>query len=133
MHGTSPAFQARVVYESLGSDWPFTSVIEMHLLGGYVVSTPEYFILARPVDSTADEARILNPLISFSKPDAWFIFAYAGDISRAWDYFPVFYPKVGWQRANRPIRFYPMENIIRKVKNVNTRTATAAASAGGSR
>lgn len=116
-HGiTSPAYLASRAYREYNtSDFNFTQLVDMHLVGGYVVSTPAYFILARPVYTGAHEDLILDPAYTFDYINAWFIFLFAGDISRAWDYFPIALPYVGWQRNNRPIKFLPMLTVKRKV------------------
>jgi hypothetical protein len=114
-HGRfSPAFLAALQYRDIPGDYDFIEAVEAHLVSGYVVATPDYFILARPVERSAPSWQILNPVHRFESPDTWFIYLMAGAIKSCWNYYPVPYEWVGWQRRGGSLRFYSMEQIQRK-------------------
>lgn len=113
----SPAYRAAVDYGRAPGDFTFHEALEAHLVNGYVVSSPDVFILARPVDRTAPSELLTNPAYTFQDPDAWFIYLMAGDVFSCWHYYPIHYNWVGWQRRGNEIRFYPMEQIKRKAQH----------------
>lgn len=115
-HGrTSPAWLAKAAWDRLETDWTFAQIVEMHMLYGWVVSTPQYFILARPVDRCASEAEILDPVKVFEQPNAWFVWLMAGRVDFAWQYYPIPYRWVGWQRGDRPITWWKMDRVRGKI------------------
>lgn len=117
-HGRmSPAFRAAWEYRRLPGDFTFDEAVEAHFVCGYVVATPEIFILARPVERAGAEADILNPTFQFGNPDAWFIYLMAGRVDYCWQYYPVPYQWAGWQRRGKALRFYSMDQIQRKARH----------------
>lgn len=119
----SPAELAAQLYQDPG-DVSFRELVEAHLLGGYVHSTPEGFVLARPVDSKADEADIVNPWVIFPREqcDTWWIYLAAGDLASLLPLFPYPLPFIGWQRCfkgGEHLKFYRFESarkaLTRKV------------------
>ncbi len=104
--------EAAKVYEREPCARTFQEDLEMHLLVGFVLSTPTHFIMARPVDRYAAHEDIISPSIPF-RPEAcncWHIYLAAGDMRQFWDFYPVRYPWVSWEKRNR-LRFYPMDAI----------------------
>ena len=67
-------------------DEDFYLDLHSHLAQCYVHSTPECFIMGRPVNSKASEEMIKNPLVPHSDPDCWFIFEMAGDLGACLEY-----------------------------------------------
>lgn len=111
-HHINPIFDAMQVYKTEPCARTFQEDMELHLISGYVVSTPDYFVMARPVNKDADPARIVDPNVMFNKEewDCWHIYLYAGDIVKAWDKDTLHLPFVSFERKNR-LRIYPMERI----------------------
>lgn len=81
----------------------FARELDYFLCNGFVLSTPWVFILARQVRHDADINDMADVRIVFepSACDAWFISFASGNLLRFWDYFPIEYPWVVWQRNNR--------------------------------
>ena len=89
----------------------------MHQVSGYVIDTPEAFLMGRGVDRYQDEEVIRCPHVIFprSRQNAWFIWAFAGDISLMGVLAPYELPYVGWARRNGPIRWYESGRVLETV------------------
>ena len=113
----SPFNRAGEVYDHEPCARSFVLDVTLHLRGGYVFSTPEYFIMGRGVDSTADIELILNPEFIFPRvaQDAWWVYLCAGDglgeLVRLMPYPLAF---VGWERGNIP-RFYRLDSVLSRI------------------
>src|ERR1043165_6791482 len=85
----------------LGSDW--LDALEAHLLNGFVFSTPEAFLMGRPVPRGAE---LLDPWQSWPREecDAWFVWIGVGRAARLLSLMPYPLPWVGWERPRRPRR-----------------------------
>ena len=68
----------------------FHQVLDLHLLNGYVHSTPDYFIMARPVNMRAPKADIINPHFIFQNNEwnCWFVYFYTGNIKNVFTNMP---------------------------------------------
>jgi hypothetical protein len=109
----SPIEQAMAVYQKEACARTFDEDLHLHLEHGFVFSTPEFFIMGRPVKSTEEPKYIVNPVIYFTDDcDCWHIYLMAGDCSKAWDIMPYPLPLFSFERRNE-LRFYPMERIRR--------------------
>lgn len=78
--------------------------------GGWVFSTPEIFMMGRPVLRCAPVESILNPNVRFWNYDTWMVHGAAGNLRRFFDYEPVPLPWIAFQRRN-VLRFWPRERI----------------------
>lgn len=96
----------------------FTEDVELHLLHGFVHSTPAYFIMGRPVPRHAAPALIVDPAVLFPREqcDAWMVYLAAGDLGRAWDVLPWPLPWLVFERGNE-LRFVPLDAIKRLSTN----------------
>lgn len=65
----TPVEQAALVYSREWCASTFREDLEAHLITGYVHSTPEAFVMVRPVSSTADESLILDPWHRFEREE----------------------------------------------------------------
>jgi len=113
----TPVERAALLYEDIAD---FRRDLEAHLLQGYVHSTPEAFVMARPVCATAPEVEIVNPWHAFPRErwDAWWIWLAAGDLASLMPLFPYELPCIGWQRCwkGRPnMKFYSMKAIKKRL------------------
>lgn len=77
-----------------------------HLIGGYVISTPEVFLLFRPVDSRRPDL-FDDPWAVFEEVDTWFCYLAAGDLSQFGRFMPYPLPFVAWNRKNS-LRFHTL-------------------------
>lgn len=110
----SPFEQAAAVYEHEPCARSFADDLKLHLLHGFVFSTPHYFIMGKPVVRGAQTALIVNPGCIFAWPecDCWHIYLMAGDPSPAWQIMPWPLPWFSWERKNE-LRYYSAERIKR--------------------
>ena len=112
----SPAEQAAAVYEREPCARTFEEDLEAHLLHGWVVSTPQFFVMARPVDSAAQPACIVNPWHRFPPEacDTWHIYLAAGDLCAALQWLPHPLPKIAFERRNI-LRYYRLESLTQLI------------------
>jgi len=98
----------------------FRSDLEAHLLHGYVWSTPEWFVMARPVASDGDHDQIKDAWHVFDPFDCWHIFAYAnttphnlrGLVEKFLRLMPYELPLVSWEREkDNDLRFYNLKRF----------------------
>lgn len=110
-----PFDQVADLYRQYRCSRTFDEDICAHIETGYVVSTPEYFMLGRAVDRWADPALICNPWHAFPVADqnAWLCYAFAGCQSKLLTLAPFRLSWVGWQRRGKALRFYRTEQFIR--------------------
>jgi hypothetical protein len=115
----TPAEKAAVVYTVEPCARTFEQDLALHLLNGYVYSSPEYFVLARPVWAGAPEEEILDPECVWPVEvcNCWWIYLFSGDLAEAVKLFPFRLALIGWERENKP-RLYDFEKGIRKVSKV---------------
>ncbi|WP_367871828.1 hypothetical protein [Luteolibacter sp. Populi] len=97
----SPFERAARAHLSLGSDWSFAEVVEAHAGSGYVLVTPEVFLLGRAVNSDWSDAELCDPHLWSAEPDCWHVWLLAGDASRAWGLLPYELPWVSFHRRGR--------------------------------
>lgn len=109
-----PVEKAAEVYQREGCARTFRQDLEAHLLNGFVFSRPDFFIMGRPVISTADQALIVDPSHRFpsAECDCWHIYLFAGNMIRAWAIMPWELPLFSFERKNE-LRFYPVSAIRR--------------------
>jgi len=100
----TPYQQACQVYETEPCARTFEEDLVAHLQNGHVISTPELFLMFRPVDSGRQE-EIVDPHISFQKTDTWHVYLASGDASQFSSHFPYPLPFVSFERKN-VLRFY---------------------------
>lgn len=110
-----PVEQAKAVYDREWCARPFEEDLRLHLLNGYVFSTPEVFVMGRPVDSAARPALIVDPSVRFDDPDAWLVYLLAGNLREALRFIPYPLPKIGLERGNI-LRFHWFADFTRRIE-----------------
>lgn len=108
----TPFDKAASIYESESCANTFEHDLLAHHQHGYVFSTPESFIMGRPVMRSASPVELFDITFKFPRAvhDAWLVWAYAGDIAHALRFLPYRLPWVIFQRKNE-LRTYPMERF----------------------
>jgi hypothetical protein len=111
---STPYEQAKAVYAKEHNARSFEEDLHWHLLNGYVISRPDFFVMGRHVDSKAPPGLIVNPSWLFHPDtcDCWHVYLFAGDIARAFGIMPWELPLVSFERRN-DLRFYPLASIRR--------------------
>lgn len=110
----NPIAKARAVYDREACARSFEEDLEAHLLHGWVISTPDMFIMGRPVLKTAP-AHILDPWWPFGdEADCWHVWLAAGDLRAMWAHLPFPLPWISFERDNA-LRFYKFESLRKKI------------------
>ena len=108
----TPYEQAVLVYACEPCARSFEDDLRLHMMYGYVVSTPDVFLMGRPVEKNADETLIKDPAYKFYNPDTWLVYLAAGDMAKFFDYEPYPLPWMAWERQN-VLRFHRREHVYR--------------------
>lgn len=110
----TPYEQAREVYAKEPCARTFEVDLRHHLLAGFVFSTPEFFIMGRPVIKGSNRDWIVNPEYRFARKDCdcWHVYLMAGNPSAAWSIMPWPLPWFSFERRN-DLRFYESPRIQR--------------------
>lgn len=89
----------------------FRDDLAAHLVNGYVFSTPEDFVMARPVNLSAPHVAIVNPWHSFEHedPNAWLVYAAAGSRQNVLAFLPYPLEYLAWHRRGGPLRVYKLD------------------------
>ncbi|HVU38092.1 MAG TPA: hypothetical protein VHC95_07135 [Opitutales bacterium] len=116
----TPIQQAVKAYESLGRN--FAEDHGAYLEFGYVVSTPNWFVMARPVNLaqparwlTVDDLNSTFP--NCPEAEAWYVqFACGrGALRRFMQHLPFWLPKICWKRSlkkpHSPLRIYRLDRL----------------------
>ena len=106
----NPIMDASRVYQKEECARTFDIDLILHLKHGYVFSTPEAFMMIRPVRTDSDYEKITDPEYNYEEPDAWLVYLAAGDLKMLWKYEPWPLPMIGFERENE-IRFYKRERF----------------------
>lgn len=102
----TPYQQARQVYETEPCARTFEEDLIAHFENGYVISTPEVFLMFRPVRHDWPEVHIVDAnLRNCTQGDTWHVYLAAGDASQFASHFPYKLPFVSFERKNE-LRFY---------------------------
>jgi hypothetical protein len=98
----------------------FEEDIRLHRVTGYVIETEDVFLMGRPVRHDVPVEAILCPHVSFAREecDAWFIWAFCGNIKAMLELAPYPLPLVGWARRNGRVKWYWCEDVIRRVSGL---------------
>ena len=104
----NPYLSAHAAYISAERELSWSEALEIHLQHGAVISTPEAFVMARPVYASWPEENHLDPfLIAPPTLGAWHVWAAAGDvhellrIARLYNVRSITFQRHGQQRLRR--------------------------------
>lgn len=101
--------------KQLPHEWSFECVEQSHLLAGYCVSTPEYYVCARPV--IKGDVRMDNPMRQFNleQCDCWFVWMAGGDLRLLWTILPHDLQWVAFYRhGTGRVRYYDTDKLRRR-------------------
>ena len=104
------------VYDSEECARTFHEDLALHLMHGFVFSTPEVFVMGRAVSSQAHEDLIVDASYCFEswQCDCWHVYLLAGSMVNAWRLMPYPLPMFSLERKNE-LRFYKFADIARHV------------------
>jgi hypothetical protein len=96
----------------------FEQDLGYYLMNGYVFSTPDRFLMAKPVRKSFGE-KDWHP----DNPDAWYVHYASGKKSLQWfiEQAPFYLPFIAWKRSKsvdtESERFYPTSRLFKILKN----------------
>jgi hypothetical protein len=111
----SPYARMAGKYRESPQELPFGYYVSWHMVHGFVFSTPDYFIMGRPVRRGTDftDRLFIEPRES---ADAWYVHAMSGDVSAVWGILPYPLPFIAFERVRvgkRELTIVPLERIRR--------------------
>lgn len=119
----SPIDKVRALYTDK-SPRTFEEDLTAHFNHGYVFSTPEYFLMARPVWHEATQEAINNVWKTFHPVlwDTWYIYAFAlrhdgglaGLVKNLLTHMPFYLPLVAWERSGDALSFFSTDKLFHK-------------------
>ena len=119
----SPLDKVRALYTT-ESPRTFEEDLTAHFNHGYVFSTPEYFLMARPVFSEASQHEINDVYQTFNPSfwDTWYIYAFAlredqglqGLVKNLLTHMPFYLPLVAWERSGQFLSFFSTDKLFTK-------------------
>jgi len=110
----TPYAAARLVYDVEPCAHTFDEDLVQLCTTGWVCSSPEVFIMGRPVFASAEPALIVDSSYSFPEEvwNCWHIHLYAGNLAKAFDIEPYHFPWISFERKNK-LRFWDRAKIHR--------------------
>jgi hypothetical protein len=99
----SPFDQAAEVYEREPCARSFDEDLFHHLRHGYVISTPQFFALLRPVQRDWPIAWLREPWRIDRQGNCWWLWLLAGDLVAGAQALPFPLPYIGYERENVPV------------------------------
>lgn len=108
----TPYDRAAAWHAKHGGAIEFSDIVEFHAGCGYVIITPEIFLLARQVRSYWSDELMSLPWRAVEDGDCWHVWLMAGDW-QGWERFlPYPLPFVSMHRREK-LRVYPLERFRR--------------------
>jgi len=129
----APSIQARRIYDREDTFRSFKDDLDLHLLNGYVISTPELFVMARPVPRIAARNAICDPAVTWPTYycSCWHVHIYAGKLPLLFTLLPYELPYGSFQKRDR-LRFYTLNQLKERFHRYGQRTeSTKRPSPGG--
>ena len=120
----TPYDQAAQVYEQEECVHTFLEDLEYYHRYGYVFSTPDYFVMGRPVCRDWPPEWIVNPIDHHADiqcdlineltlpPNLWHIALMSGDTFNVWETLPYRLPGISIEKRNK-LKFYSYDRLQR--------------------
>lgn len=95
----------------------FDSELAAHLAHGFVISTPDAFLMGRPVSSDAPHGLLADPFHRFPAADcdAWMVWLAAGDLRAIWRMVPYRLPWIAWARREGPLKWFSFDSVSNRL------------------
>ncbi len=108
----TPAEQAAAVYDREDCQRTFRQDVELHMLHGYIFSTPDVFVMGRPVNKDAPHSLIVDPSHVFPREqwNCWLLYLAAGRLGDFWRWEPFPLDFIAWERKN-VLRIYYAQTV----------------------
>ena len=111
MQAPTPFLEAQAVYEREACARSFYEDLYLHLIWGYVASSPTFFAMIRPVwrewpiEWKRDPERVAHD------GDSWWVWLVAGDMAEAIQHLPDVRQWIEYERLNVP-RAFPLARFL---------------------
>ena len=119
----APIDKVRMLYTEQ-SPRTFEEDLSAHFYHGYVFSTPNYFMMIRPVWSGAPQEAINDVWCAFtpSSWDTWYVYAFAlrydkglaGLVKKLLTHMPFYLPLTAWERSGESLKFHSTDKLFQK-------------------
>ena len=114
----SPYETIRAEYNRCPHELEWEWWVDWHYQHGFVYATPDFFIMGKPVRKDAPSDWLEDPeyVVTRGEANAWYIFAFAGDMGKAWAIMPWPLAWIAFQRVRggkRELAFYSTETLRR--------------------
>lgn len=126
----SPIDKCALEFVKHGVD--FAAILELHYKHGYVFSTPDFFVMGRPVNSEWTPDLICDPAALWDEsyrptlePDAWWLHGAAGKMEHIWGCLPYPLRWIGFERFDGECRFYAIDTVRRLTIPTHNEMASA--------
>lgn len=95
----------------------FDRELAAHLAGGFVFSTPDAFLMGRPVHSGAPHELLADPFHRFPPADcdAWLVWLAAGDLRAMLRLTPYRLPWLAWARRDGPLKWFSFDSVATRL------------------
>ena len=95
----------------------FEEELRAHLRWGCVLSTPQAFLMGRPIVKDAEHILQADPWHRFppEEVDCWIVWLFAGDLAKVMSMVPYRLPWLAWARRDGPLRFFRFDTVLAKV------------------
>ena len=102
------------LYRQHAPENSFADDVRAYMAAGYVISTPEVFIMGRAVSRSGTFEQIIDPTHEFAdeEKDTWLISVFAGQSRNFLQFLPYPLMWLAWSRRNGPLRFYEFDRVI---------------------
>jgi len=106
------------LFISTAAEVPFEVALALYMSHGYVFSGPKWFMMLRPILSTASEMEIRDAGKHWPHPDCWYVCAAAGaELRKLYKLMPYWLPKIAFHRnGGETLKVYDMRKFKRLVK-----------------
>ena len=127
----TPLDKVRALYTEQ-SPRTFEEDLTAHFRHGYVFSTPEYFMMVRPVWHRMTQQAINDVWCMFPRLlwDTWYVYAFAlredqglqGLVKNLLTHMPFYLPLVAWERSGDTLSFFSTDKLFHKYAKLHTFT-----------
>lgn len=94
--------------------------IALHLAFGYLIKTPTYIAMGKPIVRWMSDEEIRDPRIQVPAgytPDAWLCYAFAGSACDFTSFMPYYLPYVAWHRRGN-LRYHTTKIFLKACKSM---------------
>ena len=123
---TSPIWRAKDSWQEAEGCYTFKELIEASLSHGWLLSTPEMFIAAKPSYIGANEAEVgdLDHIFDISMCNTWHIYIFAGDLRKSLDKIPMGYKWLSYHKGadDSDLKYISINNLKKLLKKLSNGT-----------